>query len=731
MSTIRLTGCRPEPLASYLKSLGVFRLVAEQKDPNAKAWWEGNLFRLWSLLDEEALQWFFLRDYQPTPLLGPWGARSGFYPGASEKAARSALTAIAKSDNKRLGMFRREIEGVNALLKRHGWDQKPKDDKEKLRLMQACRSELNDDVLGWFDAVYALSGETRDPRKGRAFAPLLGSGGNEGSGSYFSNFAQRLIDLGLHEQEPREAARALLANSLFGDPCAGMVPAAAGQHDPGHAGGANQGNGIEQEAAVNPWDIVFVMEGTILWSTSARRLSSQFNVGAAQPAFSSPFTVRGSAVGYSSSSAADSPDRKPTFEVWAPIWPRPTGYSELSVFLGEGRAELGRQRVGRSIDFARAAASLGTDRGVSEFARYSLLERRGQGYYVALPTGHFPVEQRRESDLLLQLNPILNRVDRFLRAFQGQGQEPPAALGSARRAIDEAIYALLLHGGAVRVKALVAALGRMEKLFAMRDRAKKPQLRQPLSGLSVDWVAASDDGSLEIRIAAALASIGPAGEVGPIRANLAPVDPAKPWRWASGEGQRYWSGNSLAAKIAGVLARRMTDAQRLSCEQNPLGAALPLAPQDVASFLEGALDEGLVEDLLFGFSWVKWSDTDARADVRRVLRRRWAEGLSERVISRPWAMLKLLFLPHALSDESGRKVRVTPEPSLIPLLRAGRVAEACRIAQRRLFTSGFNPVRADFTDNENGPRLAAALLLPAAPVWELTRRVLIRVQQAS
>jgi CRISPR-associated protein Csx17 len=33
MNEIILAGCTPTPLANYLKALGVFRLVAEQKDP--------------------------------------------------------------------------------------------------------------------------------------------------------------------------------------------------------------------------------------------------------------------------------------------------------------------------------------------------------------------------------------------------------------------------------------------------------------------------------------------------------------------------------------------------------------------------------------------------------------------------------------------------------------------------------------------------------------------------
>lgn len=35
--TLSLAGCTPEPLGNYLKALGVFRLVAEQADPNVRA----------------------------------------------------------------------------------------------------------------------------------------------------------------------------------------------------------------------------------------------------------------------------------------------------------------------------------------------------------------------------------------------------------------------------------------------------------------------------------------------------------------------------------------------------------------------------------------------------------------------------------------------------------------------------------------------------------------------
>ena len=60
MPEIALTGCTPEPLMSYLKALGVFRLVAEQADACARLSWTGGIAHLHSRFDRESLVDFFL-----------------------------------------------------------------------------------------------------------------------------------------------------------------------------------------------------------------------------------------------------------------------------------------------------------------------------------------------------------------------------------------------------------------------------------------------------------------------------------------------------------------------------------------------------------------------------------------------------------------------------------------------------------------------------------------------
>ncbi|MHB8555707.1 MAG: hypothetical protein ACYDCB_08660, partial [Candidatus Dormibacteria bacterium] len=55
MIELTLTGCHPEPLGSYLKALGVLRLVGEQKDPDARGRWQGDIFTLSSSLHDTDL----------------------------------------------------------------------------------------------------------------------------------------------------------------------------------------------------------------------------------------------------------------------------------------------------------------------------------------------------------------------------------------------------------------------------------------------------------------------------------------------------------------------------------------------------------------------------------------------------------------------------------------------------------------------------------------------------
>ena len=79
--------------------------------------------------------------------------------------------------------------------------------------------------------------------------------------------------------------------------------------------------------------------------------------------------------------------------------------------------------------------------------------------------------------------------------------------------------------------------------------------------------------------------------------------------------------------------------------------------------------------------------------------------------------------------QRGKKLWIKPEISIITLLNAGRIDEACRIARRKLYAHGLNPVGSRFPDISGGDRMAAALLFPVRNENALFKMVLKMKEQ--
>ncbi|MEI9479903.1 MAG: hypothetical protein WCO26_25490, partial [Deltaproteobacteria bacterium] len=151
---------------------------------------------------------------------------------------------------------------------------------------------------------------------------------------------------------------------------------------------------------------------------------------------------------------------------------------------------------------------------------------------------------------------------------------------------------------------------------------------------------------------------------------------------------------------------------------------ISIVPEDIASFIDGDTDDNLVQDLLFGLMWIKWSDYNETMEMVNKLRDKWKTPVNKRIIQRSWALLKLLFLPLAIRNEGHEPIVVKSEPAIIPLLMAGRIGDGCNIARKRLYSSGVFPVDAVFPNAGNGERIAAALLLPVRGEKALMRLVI-------
>jgi len=742
---IRLGGCRRTPLGSYLKALGVLRLVTEQRDPEARGWWDGQSFRLSSELDEAGLVEFFLKEYAPTPIVAPWNGGSGFHAGDNKEALskigngtdvrfqryRDALSVIGDSiqfadDNvslaevlgklgpeprkKEQDQLRAAIpEVVRATLSMRSLcdDRRYKraasnvfsayrkvcrdDAGWKLGAILNCRNRLGQEATEWMDCVAVLTSNSEI-----AYPPILGSGGNEGRQDYTINFMQRLCEVLVEEQTTDNGL--LLRNALLGDAVTGLGTGKPGQFDPGRAGGSNQGEGMEtKKYPTNQWNYILMMEGVVVWASG---ISKRSQAGASART-SSPFTVLSKAVGYGSRAKGDEPEARG--EIWTPIWERPSRLEEVRSVIREGRAELSGRPARDGLDFAGAAASLGVDRGLAGFERNSILKRRGDSY-VCLPVGFLKIRDSKRAGLAEKLRKLLEPVQRM--------KNKPTMIESLIRVVEEGIFLYLQQEGSREAVAILRALGRLEQ----RLRLKPKGMMTPLWKLDAEWIQASDDDSAEYRIAAALASIEPVGRVGGMRANLCPVKPSMPGLWDKNKGQECWQGQNLAVRMSAVLRRRMMDVSRLGEKGSALAATSRATVGDVAAFLDGRTDDAKIEDLLFAFSLVDWRDAAGA--------KRGDQGPA--IVWREYALLKLLFCDVGVRDSDGKPLR--QEESIVPLLAAQRIPEACEVAKRRLQAGGLSPFRVRYGDSGDGQRLAGALLIPVTGVQGL-RRLVLRMEE--
>ena len=230
-----LAGCSPTPLAHYLKAFGVLRLLSQQKDPQARGWWQNESFYLLTELDHQALCDFFLNDYQPTPLIAPWNGGSGFY----SKDNKQGITEIRKSQGSRLAMYRQSIKLGEQMVGQRKESPKKEDKKA---MLQQCRQRWRGVLLDWLEAAMVI-GSDGNPM----YPALLGTGGNDGRLDFTNNFMQRiaeLMDCSSKHATAKPHVDAQLDSALFVTPVVNLGGGAVGQFLPGSIGGANSGTGF-------------------------------------------------------------------------------------------------------------------------------------------------------------------------------------------------------------------------------------------------------------------------------------------------------------------------------------------------------------------------------------------------------------------------------------------------------------------------------------------------------
>lgn len=697
---MQLLGCRTQPLSSYLKGLGVFRLVATQIDQQAELSWDGQSMVLHTSLSPEQLVQWFQDDYAPTPVTSPWNGGSGYHP--KDKAPKLALEEMRKTEHPRFGPYRDTIADCRQALLDLKISDKPDPKTEKPKLIRRLRSTLKrEEALQWLDAA-CIVGED-----GLEMVPLLGTGGNDGRLEFSVNFVQYLQELLLGKPKQKQQSLRLLRQALFEEPCNGLSDGVIGQYDPGSAGGPNTTSGFDGAPNVNPWDFVLALEGTMVFAAAAtRRLASN------SQNFSVPFTVNPTIAG-TASAVKDS--EKARCEMWLPTWTQSVRYRELEMIFSEGRAQTGNRPAGNGLDFARAVAGLGVERGLDSFERYTFMVRNGKSYFAS-PAGRFVVRPGADAEKQRRNVDALHDIQRWLDYYRGKAEGSGGQyLVSLFRQLDSEILELCRSKEST-LEPILRTLGRIQRRLGLtkklHEKGGDKPYADPLPLLGRAWWPDLNTSAPEWRLAASFVGLER------IREFLLPVEirSERHLVWDDENRDCVWQNGSLVKNLNAVLQRRFLSQPRqgdrlldgLRLQRWRLGSRVksPVRAADLLAFLEDRVDEGLLEDAIFGLSLVKLEPPEVE------IGRGWES------LPHCYATLRCAYATEDLrSDGSGDSAKLDwlPPAQPIHLLASGRVSQGMRAAERFLVGRGLI---AQLRHSENsdlsvsGERLCASLAFP-------------------
>lgn len=745
VETVILSGCTAKPLAGYLKGLGVLRLLASPEasvtgqaaDATARGWWAGERFHIDTALGREGLTRFLLEDWSPTPMIGAWNGRAGFLEGDdaenSSRAGANAMRALESANAPRFAAYAATIAALRnnpilAALNTARAEVKKlaglKDDASKeasrqaqkwaetlkSELLPALRGAADERHLRLIDAAMVLADKD-------AFAPLLGSGLNDGSRDFGVNVAEALLALfdPVTGTASRRAADELSA-SLFGEPAALSETGGIGMFAPGQEG-PNAGTGFSGANALNLWDGALAFEGALFWSGAATR-----RLGAGERSRAAfPFSFAPSRAGVGALSEQD--PNEPMAEIWAPFWRKPATAAEVEALFGEGRLTLGVATARSGLDAARAVSRLGAARGVAAFERFAMVVSDAKMPRQATPLGRIVAPKSARRDLIADLDQgsWLSRLRGVVRA-----KIAPARARVALRRLEDALFAMTDPARAQPATGrALEALGEIA-LWTASSREARENLAPP-PPLSPAWLTTADDGGPEFAVAAALASLGwpattrrrptdpdidsdgaadpdaedaprpddpgeahgraaEAKRAPPMAAHLAPLAEAGflqgRRRWADGDPPtRVWGGGGLVDALTAILERRLVEAARRGLAEPPFEAAGCARLRDVDAFLRGAgFDDARCARLLTGLVWARprWDrpEDPGTEPLDRARRRSVARPALKASLA--YAALKAMVAPLKDAQDATRLDRPPPVPlGLLAALRRGEATEAC------------------------------------------------------
>lgn len=704
MPDVELPGCRTTPLGSYLTALGVLRAVSRTLDEQATGRWVRQRFVLTSSASSASdLVDAMLSGFVPAPIFSPWNAGSGFAGNGKNTTAEEGLRWVRDSDEPRLAPLRQAVVAADRVVasgRDRGWGGRGDElwDKAfKPQVFALCRAEFPDSALPWLDAAVALGQQGQT-----TFSRLLGTGGNFGRQDLSTTYVAR-VRTALTDRR----SRAWLHSVFTGNETVAYLRDAVGQFDPGRAGGI-QSSPLEKrddKGFVNPWALLFTVEGTLLFASAMVRRHGAQSAHAALP-----FQVPGTTGVH----ATAAPGEPVLAEIFAPEWSDPMRLDEVEHLLGEGRADWRRRPAQSALDVVRAIATLGVDRGIEAFQRHIIVDRLGQNP-LAIPAERITVTERGTVRLLADLDP-------WLHALHRAGL--PTQVAVRVRALEQAVYQHATSGADTDLVELIAALGRAHEAVArsgaVRGTVAPLVLQQGIALAAAVKRPAGCDPELRIALALATArddSSRPGHTLDGLRPLLSPV--------RAGTGGRVeWTNRPTLAPLGSGLIPALAEAARRrafpGAVPDPANTEVPsvrgvritysrglrLRGTDLSALVHGLVDHQRISDLLAGLLTIDW------------------HGLSSHRMHgapAPDPTLDML-LPFAAptgvtirtEDGSPRTLLVRPGSDWPAKLTAGAITDVLDDAARRLRIGGLRFVVTPQPAHIDGAALAAVLLVNAS-----------------
>jgi CRISPR-associated protein Csx17 len=711
LSVLPLAGLHLDTLGHYFAALGLLRLAAREW-PNVKGCWRNGVFHLvGGPKDFSGLKTFLLSI------------------GANNKWSQYTIN-------------RPENEQSDSIEKKAG----------DLALWLAKDTTENEATLALSHIVAG---------KSRAFNPVFGTGGNAGNRSFFKGWGKA-----------RDAVKAVAPkakknkNQVQTDKTPSVLPLempSAAKHDLsafltdttcsllsdyGAAcwfSDANKKYNFSPdspscEGQITPWAMLLACEAfpLLVGATSRQRGSARKGTGA-----------------FSFVTAGTAPENEKevetlTGEFWAPVWSKPLSVAEVSMLYKRGRAEANGRGAITSAAFAAAIIQRGTDAGLAEFRRFSLLHTTSAQTFESRLASIHSIASTQEGDTaqadavsnIIRFRDTLPREFKKGKSWVYRGLQGPVDNALVRLSASGSNDDLLRNSSWSLLDAIFASLKRTANNKTHRER--EPALKL----LPVSWAVAllhkERELTPEIRIALALATLqaetqkkGSDGNadrkddlLAPFFAYRVGVVPSWKNRWSGVKISKNtplrveWSERPFAENLTAVIHRRVMVEANTQL-QPPFDTQLILSLADVFAFLNNETDDEALARWLDRFLLFDWSffRNDERDALFRFLRPAQAGSVANvRAAEAVFCFFRPLFHSYTFTKiqsepKSAKPPTVGMLRPLIALLERGDTAAAFSGAQSRYKSLLIKT--ADFRETNfaspNPRRLLATLLLPASP----------------